>query len=322
MRTTDDVCSHLHKEVMSTDTQGHPLKNQYPEASHTIIHISDTHLIGNDDGLYSSTSKPDLYLKELFSRLEESGAEPDVIIFTGDLADQGETAAYEKIRKIVEPAVTRMGAELIWVMGNHDDRFKLRESLTDETPSYEPVDKVYDINGLRLIVLDSTVPGHHYGLVSPEQRSWLKSILSTPAEHGTILALHHPPLPSVLPLASVVELQEQDDLATVLRGTDVRSIIAGHLHYSSFGTFAGIPVSVASSTCYTQDLMVEVGGTRGHDEAQGFNVIKVFPNTILHSAVPLKEGSTVGKFVRRQEVEEILKKERLVEAEKAAILPV
>ena len=43
-----------------------------------------------------------------------------------------------------------------------------------------------------------------------------------------------------------VELRDQARLADVLRGTDVRAIIAGHLHYSTFATFAGIPVSVAS----------------------------------------------------------------------------
>jgi 3',5'-cyclic AMP phosphodiesterase CpdA len=108
-----------------------------------------------------------------------------------------------------------------------------------------------------------------------------------PAPDGTLLAMHHPPVPSVLDLAASVELRDQAALARVLRGTDVRSIIAGHLHYSSTATFAGIPVSVASATCYTQDLNVPVGGTRGRDGARAFNLVHFYPDTVLHSVVPL-----------------------------------
>ena len=112
-------------------------------------------------------------------------------------------------------------------------------------------------------------------------------MLATPAPLGTILAMHHPPVPSVLPLAASVELRDQARLEPVLRGTDVRAIIAGHLHYSTFATFAGIPVSVASSTCYAQDLTVPIGGTRPQDGAQAFNLVHVYDDTVVHSVVPV-----------------------------------
>ena len=105
--------------------------------------------------------------------------------------------------------------------------------------------------------------------------------------------MHHPPVPSVLPLAASVELRDQARLADVLRGTDVRAIIAGHLHYSTFATFAGIPVSVASSTCYAQDLTVPVGGTRPQDGAQAFNLVHVYDQTVVHSVVPVDAPRTL-----------------------------
>jgi Icc protein len=123
--------------------------------------------------------------------------------------------------------------------------------------------------------------------VSPDQLDWLAEELSIPAPHGTILAMHHPPVPSVLDLAVSVELRDQAALAEVVEGSDIRSIIAGHLHYSSTATFAGVPVSVASASCYTQDLNVPAGGTRGRDGARAFNLVHVYPSTVLHSVVPL-----------------------------------
>jgi 3',5'-cyclic AMP phosphodiesterase CpdA len=104
--------------------------------------------------------------------------------------------------------------------------------------------------------------------------------------------MHHPPLPCVLDLAVLVELRDQAGLEEVLLGSDVRSIVAGHLHYSSTGTFAGIPVSVASATCYTQDLTVPVGGTRSRDGARTFNLVHVYDRTVTHSVVPV--GSSVA----------------------------
>lgn len=265
---------------------------EYPRPDHFLLHLSDTHLLSPGRRLYDRVDS-ERHLRELFAEVERSNGRPEAIIFTGDLADKGEPAAYDRLRSIVEPAAARLGAQVIWVMGNHDDRAPFRANLLGEMPTNNPVDRVYDVSGLRIIVLDSSVPGHHFGEVTPSQLDWLAEELSTAAPHGTVVAMHHPPLPSVLDLAAIVELRNQASLREVLEGSDVRSILAGHLHYSSSGTFAGIPVSVASATCYTQDLTVPVGGTRGRDGARAFNLVHVYSDTVLHSVVPLGEYATL-----------------------------
>jgi hypothetical protein len=95
----------------------------------------------------------------------------------------------------------------------------------------------------------------------------------------------------------------------------VRAILAGHLHYSSFGTFAGIPVSVASSTCYTQDLAFEQAGTRGRDAAQAFSLVNVYPDTVTHSVVPIDGGPTVGEAVTAQQARALLEQAGIVIAD-------
>jgi 3',5'-cyclic AMP phosphodiesterase CpdA len=274
---------------------------EYPRADHFLLHLSDTHLLAGGNHLYNSVDS-EAHLKHLFANVEASGGRPEAIIFTGDLADRGEADAYLRLRNIVEPAAARLGAQVIWVMGNHDNREVFRTELLDEPATQRPVDRVYDVNGLRVITLDSSVPGAHWGEVTDAQLDWLAEELSTPAPHGTILAMHHPPVPSVLDLAVLVELRDQASLAEVLEGSDVRSIIAGHLHYSSTGTFAGIPVSVASATCYTQDLTVPVGGTRGRDGARAYNLVHVYENTVLHSVVPLGDYQPL-EYVDAEETE-------------------
>ena len=287
---------------------------EYSRPDHFILHMSDTHFVA-DGPLYGSVES-ERNLRQLFDELEASGGRPEAIVITGDLADKGDPVAYERLKAIIEPAAARLGAEVVWVMGNHDDRGAFREGLLgqlhlgDEQKA-APIDRVHDINGLRIIALDSTVPGHHHGEISSDQLDWLAEELASPAPHGTVLAMHHPPVPSVLDLAVLVELRDQSELAVVLQGSDVRSIIAGHLHYSSTATFAGIPVSVASATCYTQDLSVPVGGTRGRNGAQAFNLIHVFENTVLHSVVPVGAHEPIS-YVDADETARILQQNGVV----------
>jgi Icc protein len=279
---------------------------EYPRPDHFIIHLSDTHFVA-DGPLYGSVES-EVNLRSMFEQVESSGGRPEAIVITGDLADVGDPAAYARLKSIVEPAAQRLGAEVVWVMGNHDNRSAFREELLGQGPGVAPIDRVHHIGGLRIISLDSSVPGHHYGDISDEQLDWLAEELSTSSRDGTILALHHPPIPSVLDLAVLVELRNQSALAEVLRGSDVRSIIAGHLHYSSTATFAGIPVSVASATCYTQDLNVPVGGTKARNGAQSFNLVHVYGDTVLHSVVPLGEHVQVS-YVDAEETKAILRRE-------------
>jgi 3',5'-cyclic-AMP phosphodiesterase len=273
-----------------------PRVAEYPRPDHVLIHLSDTHLIAGEERLYGAVDA-DARLRRLLEHIEAARIVPSALVFTGDLVDAGEPAAYRKLRAMVEPFAARLGCEVMWVMGNHDDRTAMRQHLLDEPPSGNPLDRVFLVNGLRVVALDTSVPGQHYGEVTDEQLAWLAGVLDVPAPFGTVLAMHHPPLPTVADLAVAVELVEQHRLATVLEGTDVRAILAGHMHYSSFGTFAGIPVSVASSTCYTQDLAFEWGGTRGRDAAQAFSLVHVYPETVLHSVVPIDSGPTVGEAV-------------------------
>lgn len=268
---------------------------QYPAASHVIAHISDTHLLGGGRPLYGQVNTVD-HLTRAMAQLERSSAKPQAIVFTGDLADLGEPDAYERLQRIVLPAAARMNAQVIWVMGNHDERIDYSRLLFGEESSL-PQDRVYDVDGLRIISFDTTVPGYHHGEITDAQLEWLAAELATPAEHGSILAIHHPPIPTpMLEAMGMLELDDQPRLAAVLRGSDVRAILAGHLHYSTHSTFAGIPVSVASATCYTLDLSAEDRLLSGVDFGQSVNVVHVYDEQLVHSIIPIGDTAEVSGF--------------------------
>lgn len=268
---------------------------QHPSARRTIVHVSDTHLLAGNvalGGRYDTAAN----LRRTLESVEGLGIRPDAMVFTGDLTDLGEPEAYAALREAVEPVAQRMGSPLIWVAGNHDERPALRRDLLDLEPSEDAVTGVWDLGGLRLVALDTSVPGWHHGDLDDAQLSWLQGVLATPAPLGTILAMHHPPLPTHIPLFDILELRDQGRLARVLAGTDVRAILGGHLHHSTSGTFAGIPVSVAAATCYTMNLARPAVEVNGMDAGQSFHLVHVYDDTITHAVVPVVDAPTGDYF--------------------------
>lgn len=276
---------------------------EHPPPGHLLLHLSDTHLVGRPEPLYGAVDS-EARLRQLLAHITESGIRPEALVFTGDLTDKGEPEGYRKLYDAVEPVAQALGAQLIWLMGNHDRREALRETLLGEAPRADPLYRSYRLGGLRIITLDTSVPGHHHGEIDQEQLAWLAAELATPAPEGSILAMHHPPIPMIQNLAVLTELRNQDGLRQVVEGSDVRLILAGHLHFSSSSVFAGIPVSVASATCYTQDLHEPDGGVRGRDGGQSYNLVHIYPETIVNSVAPLGSYRTVGTQLTAEEVEQ------------------
>lgn len=268
---------------------------QFAPPTHTIAHLSDTHFLADGAPLYGAVDTV-TRLTEALDRLAERGEALDAIVVTGDVADKGETDAYRRVRAALDPVAARFACPMVWVMGNHDERRAFRRELLDLDGGDEPILQTFDLNGLRVIALDSAVPGYHHGALTREHLAELDALLAEPAPHGTILALHHPPLPTPLGAMTVLELRGLAEFADVVRGRGVRGILAGHLHYPSAASFAGAPVFVAGATCYTMDLGAPERTLVGRDGGQSFSLVHVHNETVVSSLVPVATGPVVTRF--------------------------
>ncbi|TWH01508.1 putative phosphohydrolases [Nocardioides sp. J9] len=267
---------------------------QYPDPTHVVAHLSDPHLLA--DSLQYDAVDTVAHLEAALARLARVPTPPQALVFTGDLADLAEPAAYRRLREVVEPVAAGFGAEVVWVMGNHDERPAFSRELYG-TESDEPQDRVHDVAGLRIVALDTSVPGWHHGELGDAQLAWLADVLAEPAPHGTLLAMHHPPIPvPMLRLAELIELHDQQRLAEVVAGSDVRGIIGGHFHFTSWSTFAGVPVSVASATCYTSELAPDRRLLAGIDAHQAFTMLHLYDDRVVHSVVPAVDGPEVSGY--------------------------
>ncbi|MFQ3560480.1 metallophosphoesterase [Streptomyces gramineus] len=235
-----------------------------------ILHLSDTHLnrTGTPDRRgVDATASLRLMLDEL------SGLTGfDVVVVTGDLADDGAAEAYTTLRALVGRYARDRDIPVLCTTGNHDERAAFAEVLgsghldADGTDRAEQVfgagerAAVSTVGGWRFVTLDSLVPGKVYGRLGASQLEWLREVLRTPAEHGTVLAFHHPPLALDLSVTQpAFGLRDPGDLAAAIRGGDVRMILNGHYHLQLFGLLESVPVWVTPGVVNRIDLTVAPG---------------------------------------------------------------
>src|SRR4030088_1469318 len=187
----DDAAPLTHRRIIHMTTTSTP--------THTILHLSDTHILPTeDDRLHGVDTMANLRLA--LDSVAEHGATPDAILVSGDLANAGELESYRRLRGVLDEARARFGVPVLPVMGNHDARGPFREGLLREPASDDPDCYVTWLGGLRVIVLDSTVPGAAPGERDSTQLEWLRTELVQPAPDGTLVVLHHPPIPGPVPI--------------------------------------------------------------------------------------------------------------------------
>jgi len=266
------------------------LTGSRPAPTHVLAHLSDPHIISGG-GLLAGHIDTEAQLRKALARVESSGERIDALVISGDLADGGDPAAYALLRDIVEPVVERLGYALVLTGGNHDERLPMARTLYG-VDTDAPHDTVTHCNGLRIIALDSAVPGYHHGGFSDDQYDWLTGELAVPAEHGTILVIHHAPITYRSPVMQLLDFDDVERLRGVVEATDVRAVLSGHLHVTSFGMLGSVPVLVAGGVSYVDDVGAPRRLLMGVDGPQSWNLVEVHADQVVGTVVPIEQHPT------------------------------
>jgi Icc protein len=222
--------------------------------SYLVVQISDIHL--TPDGELEPGIRPRDNLLRGLSTLAANGIRPDVFLLTGDLTDAGDGASYDNLAGIIADAAGRCDASVVYLPGNHDDRQALRRHLLAAQDGDGPINQTHWRDGLRIIALDSTVPGCGHGNLDEQTLAYLRDELTTRTPDGTIVAMHHPPIASPIGILTEISLREPGRLREVIAGSDVRVVLCGHYHHAAFGTLGTVPVWVTPATAYLADPAV------------------------------------------------------------------
>jgi len=207
----------------------------------TFLHLSDLHLA--PPGQVLAGVNPMRQMRDVLTRIDQLDVTPAFIVVSGDLTDDGSTESYA----VVNEVVAELGAgdrPVLLALGNHDDRATFRRVVLGEDRSDHQGPYHYSqlIDGLRVIVLDSTIPGNDAGALGATQLTWLEAQLADPAPRGNLIVLHHPcrlAAPAHHYPAFIV--REAAGLeAMVTRHQDkVVGVLAGHSHQANSAPFGG-----------------------------------------------------------------------------------
>ncbi|MFJ8477217.1 metallophosphoesterase [Kitasatospora sp. NPDC094011] len=220
----------------------------------TIAHLSDLHLgqVHRRDGGKRARRRAErvmAYLNALPGPL-------DAVLATGDLADHGLAEEYRQVAEVLaspHPVLT--------CPGNHDRREPYRQVLLGEQPSTDPVNRLHRLPGADVLMLDSSIPEQHDGLLDDPTIDWLDTQLADGRQElPALVAFHHPPVELHLPSVDRIRQFGEDRLAQVLhRHPRVAALLCGHSHTPAATTFAGRPVLVAPGVVSTVTLPCEGG---------------------------------------------------------------
>lgn len=263
---------------------------------HTLVQFSDVHIVPEGELLMGTLDTLD-QMESALTAVENADLDPLALVFTGDLADTGDVRAYRRLRTLVDAAAQRIGAPALFGMGNHDTREAFREGLLETAPDGAPHDFVHHAGDVRVIVLDSTTPGSHAGTLEESQLEWLRAELAEPAAAGTVLALHHPPIPTPLAFLERLSLKDPERLGAAIAGTDVRIVLTGHNHHATCGALAGVPVWSAPAVAYRADVFPPAGTYQGVTGV-GYTRVDLYEDCATATFVPVEPVRPVYHFER------------------------
>jgi 3',5'-cyclic AMP phosphodiesterase CpdA len=218
----------------------------------TVAHVSDIHI---DAGERSAERTG-----RVFRYLAALPTPPDCVVVTGDLADHGTEAEYELVR-----ALSELPFPVLWCPGNHDARVPYRKALLGEEPGDHPINRAFEIAGVLILMLDSSIPGRNDGLLADETLDWLGARLADRPEMPALVCFHHPPVTLGMPFIDGIRQFGADRLAAVIRRhPQVVALLCGHAHTAAASTFAGLPLLAAPGVASTAMLPFETDAIMDH----------------------------------------------------------
>jgi len=159
----------------------------------------------------------------------------DAVIIKGDIADRGRPEQFEAAAR----AFSHFDAPHHVILGNHDHyaRQEGREVDGFALLGQPPTPRALELAGWRLVLLDTTLPGHHHGVFPEERLQWLEECLLESRERDlpTLLFMHHQPVPAEhrdeYPNSIGMLPEHSLPLYELLgRSPHVKGVLIGHTH--------------------------------------------------------------------------------------------
>ena len=239
----------------------------------TLVQVTDTHLTGDSDGTLLGMNTERSARQVIDAAL--ASQQPDCVLVTGDIAADGQAAAYEQLNGFFNHRVPTL-----WLPGNHDDVRAQKGAYRDHLKR-RIVGRHWDV-----LMLETQVAGKVGGYFSSAELDALQRAVADAAagDKSLLIATHHP-----LRALQSTWLDEQavsnaSAALTIMQALSDRVVVvSGHVHQETDAVVQGVRMLTTPSTCIqfapqSHDFALD-------DKQPGYRRIVLQPNGQIETQV-------------------------------------
>ncbi len=198
-----------------------------------IVQLSDLH-VGSQ------------FLPEVFETVvkEVNQLNPDVIVITGDLTNEGLMKEYEECKSLLTKFNT---PKIISISGNHDYR-NTGYLLFKKFFPFQTVNELDD--DIVLVTVGTARPDRNEGEVGYRQNLWLERTMKKYKDKVKIVAMHHHLIPIPDTGSDQLTVVDAGDILRTILDTHVDVVLCGHKHRPwawNFGKLTVVNAGAATS---------------------------------------------------------------------------
>tara|TARA_Y100000590_G_scaffold26997_1_gene30346 strand:+ start:4935 stop:5681 length:747 start_codon:yes stop_codon:yes gene_type:complete len=214
-----------------------------------IIQLSDIHVGAQ-------------FREQIFEKVihEVNSLNPDAVVITGDLTNEGLKEQYEKCKTLI----SKINAEkIIAISGNHD----YRNTGYLHFKKYFPFQTINELDdNVVLVTLGTARPDRDEGEVGYRQTLWLERTMKKYQNKTTILAMHHHLIGIPDTGSDRLTIIDAGDVLRATLDSNVNLVLCGHKHRPWLWDFNNLLIANAGS--------VSSERVRGFFE-NSYNIIKI-----------------------------------------------
>ncbi len=243
----------------------------------SIIQITDTHIYGDSESEFSGYNT-EQSLQQVLDLAQGSDVwPPDLMIVTGDIAQDPVYDSYKKFYNMVND----LNIPVFCLPGNHDEPELIEQYLNSENLSSE---KQIDFANWAILLLNSYKPNTHSGELTADELDWLNSSLQEIDDKHILLAIHHHSVSIDSSwMDSMILINRDEFLSLIQNYPNVKAVICGHIHQDFYKDLNGVHFIGSPSTC--AQFKPGVSSYETDDLTPGFRYFKLFTNGSIETSI-------------------------------------
>lgn len=189
-----------------------------------LLQLTDCH-IGPDAREELLGLNTDESLHDVIRHLRNNHPRCDLLLTTGDVANNGGARTYTRYLNILEGSEIDYRA-FGWLPGNHDSPADMNEAM-----QADQLTKELFIGNWLILLLNTQVPGHTHGNLVESELNLLDEALANNLDRHVMIFMHHQPVPVGSAWVDTQKVRSEYAFFKILdQYQHVKAVVWGHVH--------------------------------------------------------------------------------------------